>query len=130
MARKRDLDDILKALDAIPQQVRRAVDPAIDKGADELVKRMRHLAPDDPRTAGNDLKSKIKWKRTGVPMAARVEAIDENEKGEDNALFQEYGTADMPAQPYFWPSVNTLKKRVRSRVDRAISKACKEAWGK
>lgn len=34
----------------------------------------------------------------------------------------------MPASPFFWPSVNTTKKRVRRRIDRAIRKAIEKAW--
>ena len=46
----------------------------------------------------------------------------------DYALAQEFGTAEADAQPFFWPSVNTLKKRVRRRIDRAIGKAVKEEY--
>lgn len=130
MARNRDLDGLIRALEAIPKQVRKAIDPAIDKGADELVARMKYLAPDDPATTGADLKSNIRKVRSNVPLAVRVQAIDENAEGEDNALFQEYGSTTRQAQPYFWPSYNTLKKRVRRRVDRAIGKAVKDTWGK
>ena len=136
MARKKDLQGLIDALNAIPEKVRRDIDPAIDKGADELVARMKYLAPDDPKTVGGDLKSKIRKRRGTVPLAVRVEAIDENAEGEDNALFQEYGVLhdangeQRTASPFFWPSVNTLKKRVRRRVDRAISKAISDAWSK
>lgn len=131
MARKKfDIDGLIAALEAIPEAVRREIDPAIDKGADELVARMKYLAPDDPKTAGNDLKANIGKTRGNVPLAVRVQAVDIGPDGFDNALGQEYGTAKTPAQPFFWPSVNTLKKRVRRRVDRAISKAISDAWRK
>ncbi|GHC66653.1 HK97-gp10 family putative phage morphogenesis protein [Limoniibacter endophyticus] len=130
MARSRDLQGLINALNSIPKAVRAKIDPAIEKGADEMVARMRLLAPDDPSTSGTDLKANIKKVDTGVPLAIRVQAIDENAAGEDNALFQEYGTEKMNAQPFFWPSVNTTKKRVRRRIDRAISKAVKEAFKK
>ena len=133
---KFDLQDLLRRLDAIPQSVRRKVEPAVEKGAEEMVKRMRYLAPDDPSTPTGDLKSKIVVVNTGVPMARRVQAIDKNAKGEDVAMFQEYGTLrgdkgrQQTAQPFFWVSVNSSKKRVRRRIDRAISKAIREEWTK
>ncbi|MGU3401705.1 HK97-gp10 family putative phage morphogenesis protein [Brucellaceae bacterium D45D] len=131
MARSKDLQGLINALNAIPKQVRAKIDPAIEKGADEMTARMRLLVPDDPKTGGNDLKASIKKVDTGVPMAIRVQAIDENPKdGFDVALGQEYGTEKMAAQPFFWPSVNTTKKRVRRRIDRAISKAVGEAFKK
>lgn len=133
---KNDLQDLLRRLDAIPKSVRAAVEPAVEKGAEEMVARMRYLAPDDPSTPAGDLKSKIVVVNTGVPMARRVQAIDKNAKGEDVAMFQEYGVLrgdkgrQQTAQPFFWPSVNTTKKRVRRRIDRAISKAIKEEWAR
>src|SRR5690606_4004446 len=105
-------------------------------GAEEMVKRMRYLAPDDPSTPTGDLKSKIVVVNTGVPMARRVQAIDKNAKGEDVAMFQEYGTLrgdkgrQQTAQPFFWVSVNSSKKRVRRRIDRAISQAIKKEWAR
>jgi len=131
MARSRDLQGLIDALNSIPKAVRAKIDPAIEKGADEMVARMRLLVPDDPKTSGKDLKASIKKIDTGVPMAIRVQAIDENpDDGFDVALGQEYGTEKMNAQPFFWPSVNTTKKRVRRRIDRAISKAVGEAFKK
>jgi HK97 gp10 family phage protein len=127
MPRNKDLDALIRSLNAIPKRVREAIDPALDKGADELVGRMKYLSPDDPKTSGAaDLKSNIRKSRGEVPLAVRVEASVPGEF--DHALAQEYGTVDHDPQPFFWPSVNTLKKRVRSRVDRAIGKATKEAW--
>lgn len=129
MARNRDLEGLLRTLRAIPASVKRAIDPAIDKGADEMIARMKYLAPDDPKTSGaEDLKTNITKRRGDVPLAVRVEASVPGEF--DHALAQEYGTADHAAQPFFWPSVNTTKKRVRRRIDRAISKAVKEEWSK
>lgn len=127
---RRSVDDIRKALLAIPAQVRKDIEPSIEKGAEEMAARMRFLAPDDPSTNGSDLKGSIKKTRSDVPLAVRVSAIDIGPDGFDNALAQEYGTADMPASPFFWPSVNTTKQRVRRRIDRAISKAISKAWRK
>jgi len=130
MARSKDLQSLINALNSIPQHVRAKIQPSIDQGADEMVARMKHLAPDDPNTTGSDLKASIKKVAAKVPLAVRVQAIDIGEDGFDNALAQEYGTKDMPASSFFWPSVNTTKKRVRRRIDRAISKSISEAWGK
>ncbi len=127
MARKADVAGLMRTLNRIPDSVRKAIMPAIDKGADEMVSRMNYLAPDDPNTSGaQDLKSNIRKVRGDVPLAVRVEASVPGEF--DHALAQEYGTADMPANPFFWPTVNTTKKRVRSRIDRAIGKAIREEW--
>jgi HK97 gp10 family phage protein len=123
---KDDLASVLRSFKAIPPAVRKAVRPAIDKGADELVSRMQYLAPEGE----GQLKQGI-GKEPIDELGVRVVASDTSTSGGgDNALFQEYGTANMDRNPFFWPSVNTLKKRVRSRIDRAISKAAKDHWNK
>ncbi len=118
-----DLASLLKAFDAIPKAARKAIPEAIEKGADEIVARMKYLAPDDPATAGRDLKGSIRKTMTS-DLSATISADS------DHALFQEYGTSHMNRNSFFWPSVTTLKKRVRRRIDRAIADAVKEAWGK
>jgi HK97 gp10 family phage protein len=114
---KDDLKSLLKAFDAIPKSARKAVRPAIEKGADEFVARMQYLAPD----AEGNLKASIRKEMTS-DLSATISVEDEA------ALYQEYGTANMDRNSFFWPSVNTLKKKVRRRVDRAIGKAVKEAF--
>lgn len=127
MARNRDLDALVKALNAVPAAIKKKVEPAVEKGADEITSRARYLAPDDPATSGaDDLRSNIKWQRTGVPMAARVFASVPGEF--DHALAMEYGTSHHAAQPFFWPAYNTTKKRVTGRINRAITQGAKEAW--
>lgn len=134
----KDADLIAKAFAAIPKAVRARVIPAVQQGADEMVTRMKHLAPEDE----GDLRQSIRKEAGPDELSVTVTAgghlttkpVRNSEKGNapeyDYALGQEYGTAEMPADPFFWPSVNSTKKRVRRRIDRAIGKAIKDAWGK
>jgi HK97 gp10 family phage protein len=129
MARNKDLADLTRRFKAIPDKVRRSVQPAVDQGADEIVARMQFLAPDDEATGA--LRGSIERTPGPVPLSATVSAGGQattDAKGDDHALNLEYGTVKMRRHSFFWPSVNSLKKRVRGRVDRAISKAVKEAW--
>lgn len=125
---RRDVAALRAALERIPAAVRAEIMPAIEKGADELVSRMRYLVPEDK----GELKDSIRKSPGKVPLAVHIEAVDHTNRtpGFDNALAQEYGTAETAAQPFFWPSVNTSKKRIRRRIDKAISKAITRAWGK
>lgn len=43
----------------------------------------------------------------------------------DNARYQEFGTSKMAANPFFWPAYRALKKRIKARITREISKAIK-----
>lgn len=45
----------------------------------------------------------------------------------DYANAQEFGTQDMPANPFFWPSYRVVKKTHKGRASRALGKALKEA---
>lgn len=118
MARNKDVADLIQRLNAIPNAVRAAVDPAVEKGAQEIVARARYLAPSDT----GELAASIVYTAGPVPLSRTVEVRDHA------ALYQEYGTANQEQNRFFWPAVNTVKKRVRGRVDRAINKAIKEAF--
>lgn len=128
---KDDLASLLKAFEAIPKAARRSIKPALDKGAVEMVDRMRYLAP----VKTGKLKRSIQYRDLN-DLALRVEAGGEattvparNGHGEfDYSLAAEYGTAETQAQPFFWPGFNTAKKRARRRVDRAVGNAVKEAF--
>jgi hypothetical protein len=44
----------------------------------------------------------------------------------DYALAQEFGTKEHPANPFFYPTWRLLRKRARSRINRAMKKAIEE----
>ncbi|MEQ1950557.1 HK97 gp10 family phage protein [Mesorhizobium sp. CN2-181] len=135
MAKSRDLISVQRAFAAIPKAARKVIDKALQQGADEMVARMKYLAPVDDEDGGELLDS-IRKEPGPDPLSITVTAggpttTRQTERGPyDYSLAAEYGRQGEggEAQPFFWPSVNTTKKRVRRRVDRAISKAVKEAW--
>lgn len=62
----------------------------------------------------------------GGPTTTKV--VQEGADGSyDYALAQEFGTVEVTAQPYFWPSYRVTKKRHKGRASRALNKAIKEA---
>eukprot|EP00913_Durusdinium_trenchii_P021274 g19987.t1 len=131
----KDAAAIAALFKSIPEQVKRDIQPAIDQGANEMVARMKHLVPE----GDGDLQRSIGTEPGDRPLAVKVVAGGELTTRPvrdgisavyDYALGQEYGTEEMPAQPFFWPSVNSTKKRVKRRIDRAIRKAIETAWGK
>ena len=134
----KDAARIARILRSIPAKIKPKIQAAVEQGATEMMMRMRYLAPTDD----GDLQASIRVEDGPRELSATVTAGGERttrpvrmaEKGNapeyDYALGQEYGTEDMPAQPFFWPSVNTTKKRVRRRIDRAIGKAIKDEYDK
>jgi HK97 gp10 family phage protein len=122
-------------MNAIPKAVRVAVRPALVKGAEEIASAARTLAPIDTGA----LKESIAVTGPGEtlppysqPGGRRV--LQENEAavtvGNTDVRYPhlvEYGTAEAPAQPFFWPAFRSTRKRAADRVKRAIGKAIREA---
>ncbi|MFC3326205.1 HK97-gp10 family putative phage morphogenesis protein [Mesorhizobium cantuariense] len=133
MAINNGLADLQRRLAAIPKAIKAGVQPALDQGANELVTAQRAVAPRD----SGKLKASIKWSVTG-DLSRQVTAGGETTtrparsgQGEyDYALGAEFGTRQSPAQPYFWPGYRLVRKRIRSRIKRAISKSVKASYGK
>ncbi|WP_181178051.1 HK97 gp10 family phage protein [Mesorhizobium sp. B2-6-6] len=133
MARDNGLADFQRRLAAIPKAVRAGVKPALDTSANELVTVQRALAPRDHGT----LQASIQWADTGE-LSRQVTAGGETTtrpardgQGEyDYALGVEFGTRQTPAQPYFYSGYRLVRKRLRARIKRAISKSVKDSYGR
>ena len=117
----------------IPLEVRRAVLPALVKGAEEIAADARRLAPEDDGDLVRSIRVEPGPNELSVVVRAGGELTtkpvrDGADASYDYAMAQEFGTAKMPANPFFWPAYRLNKKRVRARIARAIRKAIKEAW--
>jgi HK97 gp10 family phage protein len=148
------ISELKKAVAALPKRVEAAARPAMEAGAEELVKMMKRLAPVDD----GDLRDSIGWTWGNAPAGAAVIAqSDPNERGiritvyagnakAYYASFVEFGTAPhnvatgggnksfkgvahghpgTRAHPFFFPSYRALKKRIQSRIKREMKKAIK-----
>jgi HK97 gp10 family phage protein len=133
-----DLDRLLKRLEAIPKEVRDAVKPALIKSGNELVDRMKALAPEDTGALKASLHVTLPGETTPAysqPGGSRK--AKENEVlvtvGDEKVRYAhlvEYGTAKTHAKPYFWPAYRLTRKRIKTRIKRAITKAVREGWEK
>lgn len=129
------LDKFNRRMAAIPKAVREAVHPALAKSGQDLATMQRILAPRDTGDLQKSIAVTLPGETTppySQPGGTRV--AKENEVlvtvGNSDVRYPhlvEYGTANAPAQPFFWPSYRLLKKKLSARIKRAISKAVKEA---
>jgi HK97 gp10 family phage protein len=119
MAKVEGLEKLKARFAAIPKEMKVQVRAAIEKSADELVAFQKRLAPDDPRTPAPDLKSSIR-KRDGRHELS-VEVFTDDFK----ARWLEFGTVKMSARPFFFGPYRTLRRRIKSRISRAVKKAVK-----
>ncbi|MBF9042955.1 HK97 gp10 family phage protein [Rhodobacterales bacterium HKCCE4037] len=121
---------------AIPVRVREAVRDAMEKGAIDCVAEMRRAAP----FKDGDLRASINWSWGEAPAGAMVIGkVAGNEYGSMRitifagggdafyARFQEFGTTDMRANPFFYPVWRVWRRRIRARITRAMRKAIRES---
>lgn len=126
-----------KLMVTIPAKVEAATRKAMEKGADELVKMMKRLAPFE------DIRDSIAWTWGDAPKGSVVIAQSTADSrglkitvyADDwRAGWFEFGTAprftktgqstgQIFASPFFFPSYRSLRKRIRSRIMREQKKA-------
>jgi HK97 gp10 family phage protein len=144
-------DRLLRKLAAIQGRPRAAMRGALDKGSDEIVALAKHLAP---KRTGALAKSIGKTFGDYTPDNANVRGVSSAgggdpdltvviHAGDEEAYYAgwvENGTAPhpaggkfegaqnpgTPAQPFFFPAYRTLRKKVKSSLARAASKAIRE----
>lgn len=117
MAKVEGLARLKARFAAIPKQMKVQVRAAIEKSADELVEFQKRLAPDDPRTAPPDLKSSIRTRDGRHDLSVEVFTDD------FKARWLEFGTVKMSARPFFYPPYRANRRRIKSRISRAVKKA-------
>lgn len=138
MPKRGSIEALTARFEAIPQAVRDAVQPALAKSAQELQDRMRYLAPHDTGALADSIAitlpgettpaySQPGGSRTAGPTEVIVTAGNSDVR---YAHLQEYGTAESPAHPFFWPAWRLARKRIENRIKRAIAKAAKDEFSK
>ncbi|MEO4040358.1 HK97 gp10 family phage protein [Hoeflea sp. CAU 1731] len=120
MARTSDqLARLNRRMKAIPESVREAVKPALDKSEDELIALAKQFVAVDR----GDLKDSIEGNHGDHELERVISAGSEDAF---HAWWVEKGTSEMEAQPYFFPAYRLLKKRIAGRIKRAVGKAVRE----
>lgn len=130
MARDDGFKDFARRMAAVPASIRRETNKAILINAEEWVKVSRATAPKDPDD-GTPLHDSIRnyATETGgqIVRAGGESTMKSGPAGaSDYAIHQEFGTADMPASPFYWPVYRSFKKRWAARCNRAMNKAFKD----
>lgn len=130
------LNSLLKKMELVPQRVLEAARTALEQNAEEMVAMMRRLVPRDK----GDLARSIGWtwgdapagtmtlgrvKGSGAAYSSMTITIYAGGGKAFYAWWQEVGTKNMPASPFFFPAYRALKGKAKSRVTRAMRKAIK-----
>ncbi len=117
--------DFVARLGRIPLKVKRRLNAANEKSAEELAAMMTRVAPKDER----DLIASIRYfevtGQQGGGIAWRVTA------GDDTAFYARMVEFGAPgpgtARPFFYPSVRALGRLIRNRQLRAFRQGLKDA---
>ena len=136
MTKVKGLEEFKRRWGAIPAAVRKNVRYELEEIADQLVAQMYGLAPQ----LTGDLAQSIGWTWGDAPEGSVVVGqvggraygtmritIYAGSKEAFYAVWQEFGTSKMAANPFFYPVWRQNRKRVKSRLTRAIKKAIKQA---
>jgi HK97 gp10 family phage protein len=135
--------ELKAAMMAIPQNIRDEVARELEVQAAKVVADMKLLVPVDTGA----LRDSIGWTWGNAPtgsvsigtvngrqfarMAITIYAGTRDKSlGERDAFyarFQEFGTKDMPANPFFYPAWRANKTRVKASLTRAVKRAVKRA---
>jgi hypothetical protein len=91
----------------------------------DIIEEMKDLVPVDKGNLKNSIRfEKTKGRHGKIIAGDTPETLKRSKNGHvfDEALAVEYGTANMPAQPYFWPPLNKREKAIAARLKRKIEK--------
>lgn len=133
-----------RKLAMIPQSVLDAVRAELERQATDIVGLMQRLAPVDQ----GDLRRSIGWTWGDAPAGSLTIGTVKTPKGARDyasmqitifaggkgngldafyARFQEFGTKDMPANPFFYPAYRAKSRSAKSAVTRSMRKAIRNA---
>jgi hypothetical protein len=131
VARNPSVEDYKQRLMRVAAAAANAGYAAALQGAREIGQAMKAAVPRDKGTLAesirletDDYNGRVAIK-AGGPTTTRPVRKGASVKY-DYALGQEYGNAQNPAQPFFWPNWRLHRKSARSRINRAMKKAIEE----
>ena len=128
-------DTVQQLLAALPDAVTAPIQAAIEQGGDDFVAAAKAIAPvaAEFETHPGQLRDSIHREANGRGLSVTVAADARDAKGRLYPAHVEYGHTDersghhVAAKPFFWPSYRVARKKIKSRVSRAITKAVKAA---
>lgn len=125
MATIRNKARLLRRMQRIPPEVKKALRTQLEKNANELVQTVKNFAPVDDGLLRASVMQEDASDATKI--SRRVSADAKDEKGRPYGRWVEFGTTKSEARPFFWVSYRLKKRRFKSRMARAAKKAIADA---
>lgn len=128
-------DAVQRMLAQLPDGITKDIEAAIQTSGQEFVSRAKAVAPVAPAFEGSpgELRDSIHLiSDNGREMSVTVMVDAQDAKGRYYPAHVEYGHkveggGHAAPAPFFWPVYQTLKKRIKNRVARAMRGAVKSA---
>jgi hypothetical protein len=126
-----DRERVRSLFRSLPKKARDHVGEALEQNAEELAAAIKRRVPRDT----GDLADSVRWEKGAAGSKSKERGADpdltvrviEGDRKNFQAPWIEHGTQAAPAQPHFFPTYRGMRRRLRSRLSRAVSKAIKEA---
>lgn len=131
MARNLSAEQFKQLLANIPQAVAKDMQASLNEAADDLVGWLKQTVPLG-KDGRHELKASVRREEGKKPLQARVMAGGDLTtkpvgKGSgdsyDYANAIEFGTKNMPAEPFFWPTYRLRKRAMRAKIARQMKAA-------
>lgn len=127
------LDLLNRKLAAMPKATRAEIRKVLQVSAAEMVTLAKALVPVDSGVLRDSVRSEPGEHELAIVVRAGGEATTvaarDGQGDYDYSLGIEFGTSEMPEQPYFWNSFRAIKKKAKGRATRAIRRAARAAAG-
>ena len=122
-----------RRLRAIPPAVRKAVRDQLRANAEDLVQGIQRAVPVEDGTLRSTVENEDTSNERRIRQTVRAggerttRPVRKSAKGNaptyDYALAQEFGTSDMPANPFFYPTYRAKRKAFKRALNAAVKKA-------
>lgn len=118
-ARLEGVDDILKELRQVEKEAKHEVVNVLREQSQLVVEDARDRAPKDTGAMAKGIKRSVSAKRLTATISAGGKA-----GGADTyyARFVEFGTKNMPAQPFFFPACRAHEEEIGRALSDALAK--------
>lgn len=122
---QRRAKNFVARMSRIPAKVKKRINAANEKSAEDLAAMMRRLVPKDER----DLERSITYyELTGAQGGSITWRVAAGDEQAFYARFVEFGAANgAVAQPFFYPSWRALRRLIRNRQLRAFRQGLKDS---
>lgn len=123
-------DDVQRALGQAPFKVRRKLVAAIREQADMLAGEIKAAAPRKTGAMADSVE--VRRGRNTLELVVTAGGAATTKPARDGAyeydytLANEFGTADMPAQPFFYPTARAKARDIEAAIEAAVQEALKE----